>query len=303
MQTVLITGGTGLVGKSLTKLLVTKGYKVIILSRKKKEGDGFVTYAAWDINKQQIDVEALLKADYIIHLAGAGVMDKKWTATYKKEIVDSRVKSSELLINTLKNNTHKVKAIVSSSAIGYYGEDKIYNYFFKETDKADNSFLGNTCKLWEDSIDAANTLGIRVAKLRTGIVLSASGGAFAEFVKPLKFRLAAILGNGKQMISWIHIDDLCNQFLYALQNEKINGAYNAVAPKPINNKTLIHKIASKMWGKFYLPMYVPTFILKIMMGDRSIEILKSATVSSEKIEAAGFTFLYNDVDTAIANLV
>ncbi len=305
MPTILITGGTGLVGKSLTNLLLDKGYKVIILSRSKKDNNQNknITYAIWNVQKQYIDIEAVQKADYIIHLAGAGVMDKKWTAEYKKEIVDSRVKSSELLINTLKKNTHNIKAIVSASAIGYYGEDKMPNYFFTETDKADNAFLGHTCQLWEDSIEPANSLGIRVTKIRIGIVFSKAGGAFAEFVKPLKFKLATILGTGKQVISWIHIDDLCRQFLFAIENEKMSGVYNAVAPNPVSNKDLMIKLARKITLKFYLPFYVPIFLLKIMMGDRSIEILKSATVSSKKIENTGFSFLYNEVDEALEDLV
>ena len=305
MQTVLLTGGTGLVGKAFTQLLTSKGYQVIILSRGKKEivTEPNVTYAQWNVATEEIDIEAVKKADYIIHLAGAGVMDKKWTEQYKKEIVDSRVKSGALIVNTLKNNEHNVKAIVSASAIGYYGEDKIDNYFFTETDKPAEGFLGSTCQLWEDSIDYANSLGIRVAKMRIGIVFSNNGGALAEFVKPLKFKLATILGKGSQVISWIHIDDLCRQFLFAIENEDIKGAYNAVAPNPVTNKNLMLKLARKIAGKFYFPFYIPSFLLKLMMGDRSIEILKSTTVSCKKITDAGFNFLYNEVDEALEDLV
>ena len=305
MQTVLLTGGTGLVGKAFTQLLTSKGYQVIILSRSKKEivTEPNVTYAQWNVATEEIDIEAVKKADYIIHLAGAGVMDKKWTEQYKKEIVDSRVKSGALIVNTLKNNEHNVKAIVSASAIGYYGEDKIDNYFFTETDKPAEGFLGSTCQLWEDSIDYANSLGIRVAKMRIGIVLSNNGGALDEFVKPLKFKLATILGKGSQVISWIHIDELCRQFLFAIENEDIKGAYNAVAPNPVTNKNLMLKLARKIAGKFYFPFYIPSFLLKLMMGDRSIEILKSTTVSCKKITDAGFNFLYNEVDEALEDLV
>ena len=163
--------------------------------------------------------------------------------------------------------------------------------------------LGSTCQLWEDSIDYANSLGIRVAKMRIGIVFSNNGGALAEFVKPLKFKLATILGKGSQVISWIHIDDLCRQFLFAIENEDIKGAYNAVAPNPVTNKNLMLKLARKIAGKFYFPFYIPSFFLKLMMGDRSIEILKSTTVSCKKITDAGFNFLYNEVDEALEDLV
>ncbi len=304
MQTILITGGTGLVGRALVKQLLEKGYKVIILTRKIPETNPTenISYASWDIQKGTIDVNAIANADAIIHLAGAGVMDKKWDDAYKKEIEESRTQSSALLVNTLKNNEHKVKIIASASAIGWYGEDKIPNHYFTENEKPDDGFLGAVCLKWEQSIEAAASLGIRVCKLRTGIVLSKEGGAYAEFKNPLKFGVAAILGNGKQMVSWIHIDDLCRQFIFALENEEMNGSYNAVALSPVSNKELTLAIAKSVRGKNFIPIHVPTFILKIMLGNRSIEILKSATVSCKKIKDAGFTFLYPSVESAVNDI-
>ncbi len=304
MRTILITGGTGLVGRALVKQLVEKGYKVIILTRKIPEINGSenISYASWDIQKGTIDVNAVTNADAIIHLAGAGVMDKKWNDSYKKEIEESRTKSSALLVNTLKNNEHKLRMIASASAIGWYGEDKIPNHYFTENEKADDGFLGAVCLKWEQSIEAAALQGIRVCKLRTGIVLSKEGGAYAEFKNPLKFGIAAILGTGKQMVSWIHIDDLCRQFIYALENEEMNGSYNAVAPSPVSNKALTLAIAKSVRGKNFIPIHVPTFILKIMLGNRSIEILKSATVSCKKIKDAGFTFLHPSVESAVNDI-
>jgi uncharacterized protein len=199
MRTILVTGGTGLVGKALVKQLVKKEYQVIILTRNientvPQEG---ISYALWNVKEGTIDVAAVQKADGIIHLAGAGVMDKKWDDNYKKEILESRTKSSALLVDTLKNNIHKVKVIISSSAIGWYGADKIPNHYFVETDPADDAFLGVVCKQWEQSIEAANAIGIRVCKLRTGIVLANEGGAYKEFKAPLKFGVASILGSGR----------------------------------------------------------------------------------------------------------
>ena len=145
--------------------------------------------------------------------------------------MESRTKSSELIIKALKENSNKVKALVSASAIGWYGPDISNDNVFKETHKANNDFLGETCKLWEESIEPVATMGKRLVKLRTGIVLSKNGGALKEFIKPLRLGVAAILGNGKQMISWIHIDDLCRMYIEAIENESVNGVYNAVAPK------------------------------------------------------------------------
>ena len=302
MASILITGGTGLVGRALVNHLLKKNYRVTILTRnmdnlKPEKG---VDYALWDVKKREIDVSAIAKADAIIHLAGAGVMDKKWTAEYKKEILESRTKSSELLIDTLRKDKHNVKVIVSASAIGWYGEDKIPGHLFTEDEPYDKDFLGEVCMLWEKSTEPAEQLGIRVCRLRTGIVLSKEGGAYPEFKASLKFGIASILGNGKQVISWIHIDDLCRAYIYALENEMMKGSYNAVAPAPVKNKLLTLTIADKVKGKFYIPVHVPQFVLQTMMGKRSIEILKSTAVSSEKIMREGFTFLYPEIKTAIA---
>ena len=302
MRTILITGGTGLVGKALTKRLTEKNYQVIILTRSLKDvaTQKNVTYALWNVGEKQIDLDAVKKADAIIHLAGAGVMDKKWTEEYKQEIRDSRVNSSKLILDTLKNNDHKVRVIVSASAIGWYGADKNAGHAFTENDPADKAFLGEVCKEWEESIEPATAMGIRVVKLRTGIVLSNDGGAYPEFKSSLKLGVASILGSGKQMISWIHIDDLCREYIYALENETMAGSYNAVAPNPVNNKVMTLAIAEKVKGKFYIPLHVPQFVLTVMLGQRSVEILKSATVATDKIMQAGFTFLYPTVQDAVA---
>jgi uncharacterized protein (TIGR01777 family) len=302
MQTVLITGGTGLVGKALTKQLLDKGYQVIILTRNiPVNGNPAVQYAIWDVPNKTIDASAIAAADFIVHLAGAGVVDKKWTAAYKKEILDSRTQSSTLLISAMQQQSNTIKAVVSSSAIGWYGADNQQSPF-TETDLPASGFLGETCKLWEQSIEPVGALGKRLVKLRTGIVLSNDGGALAEFKKPIQFGIAGILGSGMQMISWIHIDDLCRMFIEAIENDQLNGSYNAVAPNPVNNETLTLTLAKLMKGRFFIPIPVPTFVLKIMLGDRSIEVLKSTTVSAKKIEQAGFTFKYPFIDGALKQL-
>lgn len=298
MPTVLITGGTGTVGKRLTQLLQKKGYTVNILSR---TGDGFT----WDPAKNFINPNAIQTADYIIHLAGAGVADKRWTNKRKKEIEESRTQGSSLLASALATYPHKVQAVISASAIGWYGPDTEKNSGegFTETDAAFPDFLGDTCKKWEASIAPVSALGTRLVILRTGIVLSNLGGAFVEFKKPLRFNVAAILGNGKQVISWIHVDDLCNQYIYAIENVAMQGVYNAVAPSPINNQTLTLAIARKICPNFFIPFHVPAFVLKIILGEMSIEILKSTTVNAHKIETAGFPFQYPTIHEAINELL
>ncbi len=307
MQTILITGGTGLVGSSLTDALVQKGYHVIILTRRipEKQAKYNTSFAVWDVNKQSIDVAAVQAADHIIHLAGAGVVDKKWTSAYKKEIIDSRVKSSELLVVTLKEHSNRVRSVISASAIGWYGSDKIHpstQAGFIETDPASKSFLGETCRLWEESIEPVTLMNKRLVKLRTGIVLSNDGGALAEFKKPLRFGIAAILGSGKQIVSWIDMDDLCRMFIDAIENENISGTYNAVAPIPVSNKTLILCLAKIISRKFFIPVHIPPFILKLLLGQRSIEVLKSTCVSCEKIQETGFIFLHPSIEDALQQL-
>ena len=306
MQTVLITGGTGMIGQELTKHLTGKGYHTIILTRKMPASEGqdaMVSYALWDVNKQQIDIAAVQKADYIIHLAGAGVVDRKWTKAYKAEIINSRTKSSALLIDTLQNNQNNVKAVISASAIGWYGEDPSpRGDGFIETDPNADNFLGETCKLWEASIEPVTALGKRLVILRLGIVLSNTGGALAEFIKPLHFGIAGILGNGKQVISWIHIDDLCRMFIEAVENENMHGIFNAVAAEPVTNKVLTLQLAEARRGRFFIPLHVPGFVLDLVLGSRSIEVLKSTTVSNKKITNTGFTYLYPSIETALKDL-
>lgn len=304
MATVLITGGTGLIGTALTKALLQKGYEVIILSRSKKSPYQInISYAVWDPTNQTIDADAVKKADYIVHLAGANVAEGRWTDKRKKEIVDSRVDSGRLLVKALKEIPNKIKAVISSSAIGYYGPDAetANPKPFAETDLPHNDFLATTVVQWEGAIEPVKDLGKRLVLLRTGIVLSNDGGAYKEFKKPLNFGVASILGSGKQIVSWIHIDDLVRLYMDAVENEKYTGIYNAVAPNPVSNKGLIKEIAEQT-KKFYISAKVPPIVLKTVLGEMSIEVLKSTTVSSGKVQREGFQFLYPTIHDAVKKL-
>ena len=305
MHTVLITGGTGMVGTSLTQLLLSKGYQVIVLTRQPRVSNVYnLTYAVWDIDKGYIDPSAIQNADTIVHLAGAGVADKRWSKKRKQEIVDSRVMSGALLLKYLTENSHQVKTLLSASAIGWYGPDTAQSLMngFVETDPVDGAYLGATCKSWEESVKPIEALGIRLVTLRIGIVLNKKGGALAEFIKPAQFGMATIFGNGQQMVSWIHHHDLCKIILFGIETKTTQGVYNAVSPDPISNKDLIIAITKKLRG-FYLPIPVPAFVLKIMLGEMSIEILKSAKVSSKKIQGAGFNFDYPTLHSALNDLL
>lgn len=302
MTTILITGGTGLVGNALTKALLSKGYSVIILTRQKDKQSTVpnLSYAQWDIDNMFIDEQVFAQVTHIIHLAGAGVADERWTKKRKQEIIDSRVKSGELLVQSLKTIPNKVQGFISASAIGWYGADPAVPNInpFTEDDKAATDFLGSTCKLWEESTKPVGEMGKRLVHIRIGIVLSKDGGALKEFIKPQKFGVAAILGSGKQIISWIHIDDLVNIFIAAIENQTMQGVYNAVAPNPVSNKELTIALA-KTRGKFYIPVHIPSFLLKLILGEMSVEVLKSAMVSAEKLLATGFQFSSVRIEDAL----
>ena len=304
MPSVIITGGTGLVGTALSRLLTLQGFSVIILSRdpaRHKSQSSSVRYAAWNIRDQTINEEAISEAKYIIHLAGAGVADKRWTDKRKKEIQESRIKSSELLIKALAQISNKVEAVVSASAIGWYAESAVVQRV--ETDPPDPGFLGETCRLWEQHIQPVTAMGKRLVILRSGIALSNDGGAFPEFKRPVRFGIASILGNGRQIISWIHLDDLCRLYLEAMINPQWSGIYNAVAPQPVTNKAFMIELGNRMKKTFYISLPVPGFVLRLLLGEKSTEILKSSNVSCEKIKKQGFQFIYPTLDAAFRDLL
>ena len=303
MDTVTITGGTGLIGTALSKFLLSRGYQVIILTRNPKPQKNTtpgISYIVWDVKEQKVHEDAFKKANYIIHLAGAGVADKPWTEKRKREIVESRTRSSELLIKALTNIPNNIISVVSASAIGWYQQNKSYQSV--ETDPPATDFLGETCVSWENAIKPVEELGKRLVILRTGIVLSNEGGAFPAFKRPIQYGIAGILGTGKQLISWIHIEDLCRLYLEAMVNNSWSGVYNAVSPNPVNNRKFTIELAKKMKGSFFIPIPVPNFILRMMLGDRSEEVLKSSNISANKVKQQGFQFIYPTIDTAFTDL-
>ena len=299
---VLITGGTGLVGTALTTLLVEKGYSVTILTRDENRTslNSNITYSFWDINKGIIDQELLLSANYIVHLAGAGIADKPWSAKRKKAILDSRVAPIKLIYNHLKDNAYQLNAFISASGVGYYGAITT-NTIFDETARAANDFLGKTCLQWEQAVDELTDLPIRTVKLRTGIVLAKDGGALPKMMQPFKFGLGAALGTGKQIMPWIHIDDLARLYCAAIENDNFNGAYNAIAGNVSNNN--FSKTLSKCMKKpFWLPN-VPGFMLKLFLGEMAVILLEGSAVNNQKILQTGFQFQFTDLEEALENLL
>lgn len=303
MQTVLITGGTGLVGTALARHLTRTGFNVIIFTRKPEQQNSRngIEFAYWDPIKGVLDASAFSRADVIVNLAGAGVVDRKWTESYKKTIRESRVQACSLLVDALQKKAHQVKTVVSASAIGWYGPDKAgMSRLFQEGDAHSADFLGETCRDWEAAIDPVDGLGIRLVKLRFGIVLSKEGGALEAFMRPLHFGLAAVIGKGEQRLSWIGMKDLCRMICFCLFESELSGVYNAVAPNPVTNRLLNSVLGRVMRGKYFLRVNVPALLIRLMLGSRSVEVLKSTTVSAEKIQTAGFRFAYPQLEEALS---
>ncbi len=287
MTTILVTGGTGLIGKHLCKLLHNKGFQVLILSRTKSTNQS-IYY--WNINDNYIDEEAIITANYIIHLAGAGIDDKRWTKNRKQELIDSRIKSTSLLFRYIKSYNPNLKGFISASAIGYYGtvtSNRIYN----EEDKPGSDFLASVCKLWEQSTLQFTSINIRSVIFRTGVVFSKDGGAFQKIMQPIKLGIGAVLGNGNQYMPWIHIDDLCLMYLNAIEDSQFNGIYNTVCPEHITNKQLTKTIAKALKKPIWLPN-IPPLILQLIFGEASLILLNGSRVSSKKIQETGFQFKY-----------
>jgi len=300
MQNILITGGTGLVGQALTQLLLKEGYQVSYLSRSEQDIPNIKTYL-WDVKKQTIDAQAIQKADAIIHLAGAGVAEERWTNSRKQEILESRTDSTTLLVKALKDTSHAVKTFISASAIGYYGLDT-GSTLINEDSQAGNDFLAEVTKSWERSVEDISDLGIRTTKLRIGVVLSEKGGALPKIMQPVKFGAGAALGSGKQYMSWIHIKDLARMFLFVLQQDKMEGIYNAVGPNPLNNAEITQAIAKTLGRPLFLPN-VPEFALKLIMGEMAGIVTGGNRVSSQKIEKAGFDFQFAEISPALKDLI
>ncbi len=299
MKTISMTGGSGLIGRRLTDLLLEKGYQVSHLSRSPKAIHPKVKVYQWDLQKHLIDRTAITTADCVVHLAGASLADKRWTTNRKRELKSSRVNTSDLLFKYLRECEHKVKVFVGSSAIGYYGNRG--NELLHETSKPTNEFMSTLCQDWETASRRISSLRIRTVLLRTGIVLSTKGGALPKTDRPIRVGLGAYLGSGEQYYSWIHIDDMCAILLKAIEDTTMEGIYNAVAPNPVSNKTLVTTIAKAM-NKTTISLPTPTFLLRAALGEMADIVLYSSKVSSEKIAQTGFVFKYPNLLSALQNL-
>ncbi|WP_312819970.1 TIGR01777 family oxidoreductase [Kaistella carnis] len=297
-MTILITGGTGLVGQLLVEKLRERRHEVRILTRKKSD-DPNEFY--WNIAEKEIDDKAFQKLDAIIHLAGATISER-WSDAYKKEMYSSRVDTANLLLERCKKNNVHLESFISASGINYYGtftSDQI----LKESDGVvQKDFLAELCVSWENAANKFSTVADRVVCLRTAMVLAKNGGAFPLLKKLVNLNMGSGVGSGNQWMNWIHVDDLVNMYVFAIENQKMNGIYNAVADDVPTNKTFMKDLANAS-DKFFLPFNVPKFVLKSVLGEMSSIILEGTRANNKKIKSLGFDFKYNHVKEAFKSLI
>jgi uncharacterized protein (TIGR01777 family) len=300
MAKVLITGGSGSIGKYLVPRLLFKGHQVSIIGRSKTDIPGVESFI-WDLNKEELDERALIDITHIIHLAGAGIADKSWSPARKKEILESRVKPLQMLAKTLQSRNQRIKAIISSSAVGYYGGLTSDEIFSEESSSA-TDFLGTTCRMWEDAVQVFKPVADREVRVRTSVVLMKEAGALPKLVTPTKLGLGAAIGSGNQWMPWIHVQDLVELFVQAVENTNLNGPYNVAAPEHANQNTMIKKIGKALNRPTFLPP-VPKFLIKTVMGEMSTVVTDGSRVSNQKLIDSGFEFEFPKLQRALNDLL
>lgn len=289
-----------MIGRRLTTLLQAKGFDVSHLVRSKK--DSSVKTFIWDPGKNEIDPDALRNVDVIVHLAGAGIADKRWNEKRKKEILVSRTDSTCLLTDTLRKIDHHVRTFISASGISYYGLGDSPPRGFVESDPPASDFMAKVTVAWENAVNGIENPSIRTVIIRTGVVLSRAGGALEKLVMPVRLFVGAPLGSGKQYVNWIHLDDLCRIYIKAVEDPHMRGHFNGVAPNPVTNRELTVQIARTLKRPLWLPP-VPGFAVKLIAGEVAELVLKGGKISSEKIEKARFDFQFRTLDRALQDLL
>lgn len=299
MAIILISGGTGLVGKALAKRLILAGHEVRILSRNPKSSNQLKSFY-WNVDKKEIDEKAFDGVEHIVHLAGSGIADKRWTETRKLDIIDSRVNSMKLITDVVKKKSIQLKSFVGASAIGIYGmitSEKIYS----ETDKGADDFLTQSCTQWENSYQEIQSISDKSCIVRIGVVLSKDGGALKKLLPLFNLGLGSAVGSGKQYMPWIHLEDLVTVFYEALFNSNFHGIYNAVSPEETTNQSFSNQLAKSLSKPFFLPR-IPAFVLKLAFGEMANVLLEGSRVSNQNLIRTGFQFKYPVLSEALKQI-
>ena len=297
MKTVLLTGGSGLIGSHLRKLLEKEGFAVRNLTRQNPPPPGSFY---WDPAKNELDVSALDNIAAVIHLAGASIGSGRWTRSKKQLIASSRIDSTRLLAAALRQRGTGIEVFVSASAIGIYGDTG--DRWVDEDSPADTGFLGKTCSAWEAEAAGMASTGIRTVILRTGLVLSPGGGILPVMTRPVRWGLGAVLGSGRQYQSWVHLDDVCRMYLMALRQPSMQGVYNAVAPQPVTHGDFMRELAAACHRPLWLPR-IPGILLRLVLGEKAELVLTGQRVSAKKIVDVGYSFRHPELKEALQSLL
>jgi uncharacterized protein len=297
---ILITGATGLVGVHLVKLLRSEGHTINYLTTSKSKITNTAEYAGfyWDPENDVIDPEAFTGIQAIIHLAGASIA-QRWTSSYQQKIIDSRVQAANLLLRSVKAQSVRIAHFITASGVGIYQDNE--QAVSESSQLLSEDFPAQVVKEWERAADQFAGLGAKVSKLRTGIVLSARGGALEQMVAPVKLGVGSAIGTGKQHISWIHVEDLARVYAFVL-SEQIEGVVNAVAPKATCNKDFMREAAKVLRKPFFMPA-VPASILNLLLGKMHILLVKGQNVAPDKLLQNNFTYHFPDLNPALQNLL
>lgn len=298
-QKVLVAGGSGMVGQKLSEVLVSHGYEVIHLSRRPELSSIYTAYK-WDLATGYIDEKAFDGIHFVVNLAGEGIADQLWTAERKKNIMESRTLSAKLLLGHIKELKTKPLAYISSAAIGYYGDRA--DEWLHESCQPGQGFLAESCIEWEKAVKNYSDDAVRTVVLRIGIVLSKKGGVLEKMLVPLRYGFAPFFGNGRQWYSWIHEEDLSHMILFAMENDKMRGTYNAVAPEPVRNRSFIKTIVSIRKSRAAMAP-VPSIILKAGLGEMATTVLNSTRVSAQRMQETGFHYQYPNLERALYEIL
>ena len=301
MKSILITGGTGLIGKSLIQSITGEGFIIYVLTRSMARSENNIHYINWDPNNGKLDLSIIPRINYVINLAGASIDGSRWTDSYKKKILDSRVNSTKLLFDHIKKLKKMPDVYVGASASGYYEKNTKIKQI--EKDKMGNDFLSEVVEKWENQSLEFQKLGIRSVILRIGLVLSKDGGVLKKLYPIFKLFLGVPIGRGSQLISWIHIKDMIGIIESSIKDKKMQGIYNAVTPQVISNIQFTKELASVLSRPSY-PQFskAPTFIVKILFGEQSSLVLNGLNISSKKLIDSGFKFSFSRIDKALKHI-
>jgi uncharacterized protein (TIGR01777 family) len=299
-KSVLITGGSGLIGRNLTRLLLSRGYKVSHLSRSGKSQPGTELFF-WDPVKRKIDPLAFRGISHIVHLAGANVGEKRWSKKRKEEIISSRVSSAEFLFSQILENSVRIKTFISASATGYYGSGPSEKTF-TETDPPGDDFLASVCRKWEEAATSFMNSGIRTIMIRTAVVLDKSDSALSKILKVSKSGILPVFGSGNQPMPWIHIDDLCKIYLLAIENTSMAGPFNAASPQIINNRDFSYLLRGSLKRPSVI-IHIPSFLISLMLGEMSVVVLGGRKISAVKVINSGYEFSYPDLSDALKSII